>query len=65
MTIYVVHKHGTKRGKAFVPNAYLGLVSNPDEHAKQEALEYFFEGYGKDDKPPVSYKEVRNAILIE
>lgn len=65
MTIYVVHKNGDRRGKAFVPSAYLGIAPNPDEHARQEALEYFFEGCDMQNKPPVHFREVRNALLIE
>lgn len=61
---YVVKKPG-HTARAFLIEKHLGTDASPEEAARAEALEYFFEGYPKGEAPIPTYAEGRRVTVIE
>lgn len=66
MKAYLVKKIG-QVPRAFVEDFYIGLVDNPTEHARMEAMEYLYDGIPREEwsKKKVTTKELKNVTTLE
>ena len=66
MKAYIVKKTG-QIPRAFVEEFYIGLVDNPTEHIRMEAMEYLYEGIPREEwsKRKITTKALKNVTTLE
>lgn len=64
MKAFIVKKKG-QVAKAFVSDFYVGLVPDPEEHARMEAMECLYEGEPKGERLAYKKSELKSVTMFQ
>lgn len=64
MKAYIVKRKG-QVARAFIADYHIGLVPDPEEHVRMEAMEFLFEGILKKSVPKYKSSTLKNVTVLE